>query len=180
MIPTPPVNVKYFIGVLAGRREWLDYARERLEEALGAIDAASDVLPFDFTDYYEQEMGPDLLRRFFSLEQLDDPGLLAARKGTTNEIERKAAQVFAEVARPINLDVGYLAMTRIVLASAKDAGHRIYLAKGVYAELTLRVVGERFETLPWTYPDFRTPEYQRYFLQLRNSYGRQLQQGKAP
>lgn len=180
MIPSRPENVKYFVGVLAGRAEWVDYARRRLEETFGAIDTESDTFPFDFTDYYEKEMGPNLLRRFFSLERLDDPGLLAQRKGATNEIEREAAQALGEVPRPVNLDIGYLATTRVVLASTKDAPHRIYLAGGIYAELTLRVVGKRFEPLPRTYPDFRTEQYHRYLVQLCNTYRRQLRQRKTP
>jgi len=179
MIPCIPEDVKYFVGVLAGREAWLEYARGRVEEAFGTVDTESDVFRFDFTDYYEETMGCGLLRRFFSLERLDDPGLLAERKTATNEIEREGAEALGEVARPINVDIGYLAMTRVVLASTKDAGHRIYLSGGIYAELTLRVIGKRFEALPWTYPDFRTEDYQRYFVQLRNRYRRQQRQRRT-
>ena len=52
------------------------------------------------------------------------------------------------------LDPGLLLPTRFVLASGKDFTHRIYLAKGIYADLTLIYTRGVFQRLPWTYPDY--------------------------
>ena len=76
--------------------------------------------------------------------------------------------------RKINLDPGLLDLNRLVLATTKHAGHRIPLAEGIYAEITLHYRRGRFEPLPWTYPDYRSEEYQRILLELREIFHGQL------
>jgi len=70
-------------AILAGREALLDEAVGLLTERVGAVDLTSDTFPFDLTDYYEQQMGPDLLRRFVTFERLIDPAELADIKRLT-------------------------------------------------------------------------------------------------
>ncbi|RMF85348.1 MAG: DUF4416 family protein, partial [Nitrospinota bacterium] len=63
---------------------------------------------------------------------------------------------------------------KVVLATTKDRQHRIYLGKGIYAEVTLRYVAKHYRCWEWTYPDYRTPEYIQTFEALRKLYHRQL------
>ncbi len=54
-----------------------------------------------------------------------------------------------------------------ILASTKDYAHRLYRADGIWEEITLVFRHGKFETLPWTYPDFRAPTYHQFFAALR-------------
>ncbi|MCE5279616.1 MAG: DUF4416 family protein [Planctomycetaceae bacterium] len=69
--------------------------------------------------------------------------------------------------RPINLDVGYLALSKLVLASMKNFSHRIYLRDGVYGEITLLYRGRRWEALEWTFPDFASGRYDAFLSEAR-------------
>ncbi|NOZ23041.1 MAG: DUF4416 family protein [Planctomycetes bacterium] len=166
-----PKPVKCFCGMLAGDVSLFDVAAGRLAEQYGEIDAESETFDFDFTDYYKEEMGPGLKKKFVSFRDLIDPIDLVEIKLATNDLESEiAGQAGGSVARPINLDPGYLTLSKLVLATAKDYSHRLYLGRGIYAEVTLRYQGGRFVDWPWTYPDYKTPEYQAFFKRLRGIY----------
>jgi hypothetical protein len=69
--------------------------------------------------------------------------------------------------RPLNLDPGYITPAKLLLASTKDHAHRIYLAEGIYAEITLMFRQRRWQPTEWTYPDYRRDDYQEFFSQCR-------------
>jgi hypothetical protein len=170
-----PLPVNLICGVLGGRTEWLDAARERLQVTFGPVDADSDLWPFDYTDYYEEEMGGGLLRRFHSFERLIDPGELPAAKVATNAMEAGLAlSLGGSPARPVNLDPGYVSKAKLVLATTKDYAHRLYLGHGIYGEVTLQWQGGGFEPLQWTYPDYRSSHYIGFFARVRLAYTRKL------
>lgn len=168
-----PDQVKYFCGIITTHASLADKIEALLAEEMGAIDLRSEPVPFAFTDYYEKEMGKNLLRSWISFERLGDPGELAAVKALTNLIERETA---VGGARQINIDPGYLALSKLVLASTKDFSHRIYLSDGIYAETTLLYKHDDFEVLPWTYPDYISDPAQGYFKKLRAAYHRQIKE----
>lgn len=170
-----PEPVKPFCALLAGRAQWLDLAVERMRERFGPLGPVTDDWPFRSTDYYEEQMGPDLLRRIVSFRELIDPAAIVGWKLCTNEMERELAEVLPEApARPLNLDPGYVAVSKIVLPTTKNYSHRIYLGEGIYAEVTLRWRGGRFEPWEWTFPDYRTERYRAYFRRVRERYMVQL------
>ena len=71
------------------------------------------------------------------------------------------------VPRPVNIDPGLVNDCRVILASTKDYAHRIYRGGGVWEEITLIYRHGAYETLPWTYPDFRQVAYHRFFAGFR-------------
>jgi len=142
------------------------------QSAWGPWDYRSDDISFNFTDYYEEEMGPNLLRRFYSFQQLRSPEELAAIKVFTNSWESE--RFFPGGGRRVNLDPGFLSLGRLMLATTKNRAHRIPLSQGIYAEVTLMYQGKAFQALPWTYPDFRDPGYQEILLEIRRLYREQL------
>ena len=168
-----PAPVKLVVGMFSGNEALLGVARSHLEERFGPTDYQSHTLPFDHTDYYTPEFGPGLLREFTAFRDLIDPGALADVKLDTNALEQELAQ-FGK--RRINLDPGYVSLSKLVLATTKDHGHRVYLDKGIYAEITLRFKDKRFRPWEWTYPDYRTPEYLRIVEEIRGIYAAQLRQ----
>jgi hypothetical protein len=171
-----PLPAKLVMGLLARDHDLLEKCRGECARVLGAIDLRSATIPFEFTTYYEEEMGKGLLRQWVSYEALCDPGELPAVKHRTNQIERLFA---VEQKRTVNLDPGYLTESRLVLASTKDFAHRIYLGKGVYGELTLTYHRGTFFPLEWTYPDYRILAATDFFQAVRNRYREQLNAAQA-
>ncbi|MBM4016920.1 MAG: DUF4416 family protein [Planctomycetes bacterium] len=160
--------VKLFVGMLSAYPGAFAESQEALAETLGPVDLRSDLFAHAFTEYYRDEMGHPLVRLFVSFERLIEPGRLPAVKRLTNDLEdRMAAAGQWPVVRPMNLDPGYIAPSKLVLASTKEYSHRIHLAEGIYAEVTLLYAHGAWKTLEWTYPDFRTPAYHDFFTRVR-------------
>jgi len=166
--------VKLFIGVLVSNTKFIPQVEERLAGLYGKIDHRSDVIPFDFTDYYEAEMGDLIDRVFFSFERLIEADQLAEIKRQTNELEDQMRPLYEAVKRPVNLDPGYIEHAKVILASTKNFYHRIYLSSGIFAEVTMHFKNNTFQFFPWTYPDYQSREYQEFFLKMRQIYRSQL------
>src|SRR5499433_3157269 len=164
----PFAPVKLFIGVLVANSKFIPQVEERLTAAYGAIDHRSDVIPFDFTDYYENEMGDLIDRVFFSFERLIEADQLPEIKRQTNQLETDMAPMFSGVKRPVNLDPGYIEQAKVVLASTKNFYHRIYLGGGTFAEVTMHFKNNTYQFFPWTYPDYQSKDYQEFFLRVRH------------
>jgi len=61
-----------------------------------------------------------------------------------------------------------------VLASAKDFSHRIYLAEGIFGEVTLTFRRGRWESLPSTFPDYASGLYDGFLNKAREGWKRQI------
>lgn len=175
-----PVPVKLVVPMFSAQEEPFALAQEALIGRFGPPDYVAGGIAFAHTRYYEQEFGSDLERRFLSFERLVDPGELADIKLFTNELELRLGQRAGEhIERRINLDPGYLTLGKFVLATTKNHAHRIYLQKGIYAEVTLDYHSKDFLPWPWTYPDYRTEEYLKVLREIRRLYAAQLRQMRA-
>ena len=172
-----PAPVKLIIGFIFKDEGFLIKALGMLRRHFGRIDYESTVIPFAYTDYYEKEIGKSLKRKFISFQKLIPSERLAAIKNLTNKIEDKFSQ---SNSRQINIDPGYLTMAKLVLASTKDYSHRIYINKNIFAEITRTYKNKTFQPHEWTYPDYRSAEYIKIFLQIRNIYSQQLNQMCPP
>lgn len=144
---------------------------KRLIKKFGKFDFESRILEFTYTDYYEKEFGKNLKRKFISFDDLIAPDKLASIKTLTNRIESKLS---AGNNRRINIDPGYIELSKLVIATTKDYSHRIYLTQGIYAEITLSYRNKSFQYRDWTYPDYKSPEYIAIFNHLREIYARQI------
>jgi len=165
--PQRPDKVKLLTGVLYNDRQLYCSARRSLEKMFGGIDYESPERKFIYTDYYEPEMGSDLLRRFLSFEALVQLEGICRVKVRTNGLEERLSM---SGKRKINIDPGYMDLAKFVLFSTKDYAHRIYLGKGIYAENTLYYKDKAFRSWPWTYPDYRTDEYAAMLDSIRRLY----------
>lgn len=163
-----PRPVKLFIAMLSSDPSMFDLCKEELSRQYGPIDMETAPALWEFTDYYANEMGRGLLRKFIFFENPIDPSGLSSIKNLTNQIESATAVESAgKIRRRINLDPGYVTEAKVVLASTKDYSHRIYIGGNIYAEVTLRYRGRSFEPLEHTYPDYRTREYIDMFNKAR-------------
>jgi len=165
----PPV-VKLICGMISGEVDLFDAAAEAMAGSLGPVESVSKVMDFDFTHYYDAQMGSPLYRQFVSFAGPHSPEALAGAKIRTNAIEAEfAAGRNSGPPRPINLDVGYVESPKLVLASMKNFSHRVYLAGGVYAEVTLMFRKGLWEPLPWTFPDYRSGRYDAFLTSVRDA-----------
>ena len=166
--------VKLFVGVLVSHARLLPEVEQRLAAAFGPIDHRSDVIPFDFTHYYEAEMGDVVDRVFFSFEGLIEADQLPEIKRQSNRMEEEMAPLLEAVKRPVNLDPGYLEQAKVILTSTKNFYHRIYLGGGIFGEVTMHFKNNTYQFFPWTYPDYQSRDYQEFFLRIRQIYRSQL------
>ncbi|MBN1781281.1 DUF4416 family protein [bacterium] len=171
MKPAEPGQVKLFCGILYSDRQKLEEAIGLLENSYGDADFRSEEFPFEKTDYYVPEMGTPIIRLFVSFTQLIHPKRIAEIKIETNDIE---SRTMAGGGRRVNLDPGYIDYDKVVLASAKYNGQKIYLDHGIWADLTLHYEKGRFDPYPWSFPDFKSGLYGDVFLQIRQRYKEQM------
>ena len=64
--PVRPNPAMLVVGILTARRDRFPAVAARLAERFGPIDLVGPWWPFDFTDYYEAEMGAPLHRRMMA------------------------------------------------------------------------------------------------------------------
>ncbi len=170
-----PLPKKLFTSVISNDWENFPKVLSSLEELFGPSDYISNLLLFDYTDYYEKEMGKNLKRRIVSFEYLLDPELLSWVKLQTNRVEE---QFSVDGRRRFNLDPGILDLARLILLTTKDYTHRIYIGNGIYAEVTLLYKNKNFLPLPWTYPDYRSTDLIDIFKIIREKYRVQIKEVK--
>jgi hypothetical protein len=163
---------KLITAILVASDGDLDTVCAGLESRFGVIEEQFDAGDFEFTDYYQPEMGSGLQRHLLSFEPLIDPGELAATKELTNRLEADSAR--EDGSRRINCDPGLLSLSRLILATTKPSGHRIPIGDGMHAEVTLLFSRGRYRPLEWTYPDFGSGLYNEWFLTVRARYHEQL------
>lgn len=165
---SPPKPVLLLVAISSRYDAALDWAVAKIAAEFGPSGATSPAYEFTETDYYKDTMGLDLKKQFVVSANSMDPGRLAAIKRLTNqwEAEYAAASGHPEP-RPLNLDPGYLTLAKLVLASTKDHAHRIYLAEGIYAEVTLSFRAKSWHGFDWTYPDYRRKDFQQFFTESR-------------
>jgi|Deesub1362B_J571_1020462.scaffolds.fasta_scaffold00069_80 hypothetical protein len=162
--PRPPQPVMLLVGALFVQPQLYRQARQALMEEFGPLALEGPELRWQHTEYYSQELGRPLRRRFLFFQRLIDPGRLPEIKLRTNCLERH----FSEGGRRrINLDPGYLSLGNLVLATTKPYSHRVYLREGIYAEVTLIYSGGRFRAHLGTYPDYLRDDYLSLFAQAR-------------
>lgn len=167
---------KLIIGIIYNSFYFnIENIKTELERNFGFIDFESNVLDFKHTDYYNDEMGENLKKIFFSFKDLIYPNTLSSIKIKTNKLEEN---FFINKGRKINLDPGILSLAKLILASTKNFSHRIPLNDGIYGEVTLSFKNGKWVTFPYTFPDYQTNEYLDIFQSIRSIYKNQILENK--
>jgi len=163
--------VKLVIGFISAEEKLFASAQAYLIKKFGKIDFQSKIIPFNFTDYYREEFGLGLKRKFISFKRLIPADELVQIKILANSLEEKFSK---GKKRRLNIDPGYLDSAKLVLATTKDFNHRIFLGKGIFAEVTLTYKKDSFQPFEWTYPDYRSQQYLAIFNGIRAIYRSQI------
>ncbi len=178
VLPVKPVV--RFAAVTAGSTELLEWSLDQLRNAWSSPALISQPFRFDQTSYYTAEMGEGLWKQLLGFTELVDPAELPAWKLFSNSLEEHAAREFAgAVARPVNIDPGYVTEAKLVLATTKDRDHRIYLRSGIYAEVTLFYQRQAWRSSAWTYADYQQPAYHEFLSRCRDYLRQHLPQWRA-
>ena len=115
------------MGILYAETISIECIEKKLIKKYGPILKASTAYDFHHTKYYNDEMGSKLKRKYYAFERLIKKKKLSAIKTHTNRLEQQYAR---DAKRQVNLDPGYVDLSKLVLASAKDFSHRIFVLSG--------------------------------------------------
>jgi hypothetical protein len=184
---TQPAPVLLILAAFSRHGAALDWARAQAEAAWGPVALESERFRFDATDYYEASMGTEISKVFYAFERLIDPAEIVPLKLQTNAWEadyaglsKGGAEMGGHVEeRPLNLDPGYLTPAKLVLASTKDHAHRMYLSRGIFAEVTLFYKHRQWQSRDWTFPDYQRADYQQFFSTCREYLRARTSRGPA-
>jgi hypothetical protein len=161
-----------FVGSLFSSDDIFSAAERDLREAFGMVLFKSPVVQWNYSEYYNSELKPPILRNFLFFKAIVDPPCLVEAKLAVMEMEKKFS---VNGRRQVNLDPGYLTLAKTVLASRKNYSHRINLGKGIFAELELFFEHGRFNPMPYTYADYRDKRFLGFFATARELFKKSLE-----
>ncbi|HIC92285.1 MAG TPA: DUF4416 family protein, partial [Syntrophaceae bacterium] len=74
--PSEPKPAKLIASLFTADLSIVNETLKRLREHWGDTDYLSEIIPFNHTDYYAEEMGTPLMRMFVSFRKLIPPDTL--------------------------------------------------------------------------------------------------------
>lgn len=171
-VPAPPQPAMLFLSVLAS--DWNSWPEllDALTGRFGPLESLSEPIAFTETSYYDHELGTPIHRRAMGFERLVEQDALPDLKHAANELERRYQR--PDGGRTFNLDPGLLTGERLVLATGKNFSHRVYLGRGIFADLTLVYRRGVWQVLPWTFPDYAGKRLQDELTALREMYKQRI------
>jgi hypothetical protein len=140
-----------FAGLLYAEARPYETVRQHLADLFCPIRLESAPRPWDYSKYYNDELGTPIVRRFVIFDTLIRSETLPDIKLSTNELERRLS---LNGRRTYNIDPGYITLSKLVLATTKNYAHRIHLRNGIYAEVTLLFKGSAYVPNGFTYHDY--------------------------
>lgn len=165
--------VKLIFGMLATNVELFEKIERRIAYDYGDIERSSEIIPFTYTNYYVEEMGESIFRKWISCKDLIYEYELVEVKQHTNNLEKLFMPQSAN-GRIVNIDPGIITLDKLILATTKNFTHRILMSEGIFAEVTLNFKKhEGFFPNPWTYPDYKDPKNIEFFNLIRNDLKQQ-------
>jgi hypothetical protein len=156
-------NAFLFCGLIY-QENMYEKAIKRLSDEIGKVILCSEVVDFNFTNYYKEEMGENLLRKWVLFDYRIKPEKIGDIKHKTILIEK---DFMINGKRKINIDPGYITLSKVVLPTTKNYAHRLYLGDDVFAEITLIYAKGQWQPLRWTYRDYRTGTAIKFFEESR-------------
>ncbi|MBF0344381.1 MAG: DUF4416 family protein [Nitrospirae bacterium] len=160
-----------FCGLLYSDATAYNDAKTIVVENFGAVGQESAQFDWGYYQYYKDEIGQPIYRRYITIDGLFDTQTIADVKHKTNGMEGRLS---VHGRRRVNIDPGYITLAKVVLVSTKNYAHRIYLRDGIYAEITLIYYKDSFMPHLFTYPDYKEPATNEFLLHGRKVLKRML------
>jgi len=153
---------KLVMGIMYSDKRLFEEVKKVLEEKFGNVE---DFVSYDFnfTKYYEEEMGPDLKKDILIFEREIREEQLAEIKEYINSLEDNYK---VNGNRRINIDPGYLTKEELILASNKKSNYKEEIGENIYSHLTLKFENGNCVNTPRTYPDYRTEKVQSFLTKI--------------
>ncbi len=145
--------------------EKFNFAIEKLKENFGEVVFQTDEFILDYSHYYEKEMGQNLIKKFIAFDKIIDKEDSIKIKKFSENLEDSLKE---NNNRTVNIDPVFVDEYQVVALSRKDRGSRVYIGDGVYGELQLLYHHKTFQSLIWTYLDYK--ENANFFNQVRKYY----------
>lgn len=171
-IPVRHAPAKLVVGLISNDISHMRRIGEILQKKFGHVDRKSAVFDFSCTGYYTEELGKGLMREFLSFRKPVKLERSYRIKLFTNRLERQFSR---RNLRTVNIDPGYISLSKLVLFTTKNRSHRMYLGNGIYGDLELEYAKGTFRPRAWTYTDYRTQGYIDFFNSVRALYREQVQ-----
>lgn len=166
---------KLILGVLFAKKDLVEPALEEFSTTMNGVQRQSALHVFDETTYYQAEMchgqQTTLWRKFISFSGMVSLEESIFWKKRSQAVENRFR---LNNKRQINLDPGYVDLHKVVLLSAKEGGHKVYLGQNVWADMVLMKKKGGYESFPWTFPDLRSHQYDEWFLNVRTDFKKEL------
>ncbi len=148
----PAPLVLPFCSMIYSHNQILKDAKKFIEKSFSQIVFSYGPVNFSgFTRYYEKEMGENLKKIYFFFEKIMNAENFHEYKILTNGFENR---ISPNNERYVNLDPGYITQAKFVLFTTKNRSHRIYIAKGIYAEVQLEYKKNSFTGLYYSHADY--------------------------
>lgn len=158
-----------FLAAFSRHESALEWLWERVSQRIAPIARKSRLFPFCESAYYHRTMGDSLKKQFVILSPWYDPANLPSHKLLMHDWEDDLKKEGSHTElRPLNIDPGYMSMTKLVLASTKNREHRLYMRDGIYAEVTLAFRDQQWQPMSWTYPDYQREDFRLFFQDCRS------------
>jgi len=151
-------------AVMTSDKKLFKNALKELENEFGGCFLISAWSKFSHSDYYENEMGKNLEKRFICFKNPVNQDSLSGIKHKIFEIENRYLE---ENKRVLNLDPGILTPDKYVLSTFKNFSHRIYLGNNVFAEVEFMFKNDHLVFFDWTYQDYRENDVCEFFMTAR-------------
>ncbi len=163
-------QVQLIAFVLQKGENWNADVIEALEKTWGPIRHRGKLFAFDKTGYYEPEMGTDLYRGVVSFEKTIPAETIALEKERSNALELSLATGQMDVARCVNIDIGYMDLDKVVLPSYKRGPYKLYAGRGVWLDMLLNYSKGTFHPTKWAFEDFVRNPYQHDLQLIREKF----------
>jgi hypothetical protein len=150
-----------FMAIMYSSLDNFNKVKEKLVLKYGPIKAESTPYDFNFTKYYDKEMGSGLKKKFLVFSKEISKEDLVAVKFFITKIE----EMFSDNSdRSVNIDPGYLSQHELVLATWKGKDFKEKISYELWAHKVLGFKGNKVEEYFHTFADYRVKENQQFIL----------------
>lgn len=149
----PPQKSLLFFAIMYSGKKNYEKTINILTKTFGPIKAESKEFDFTkFSEYYKPEMGRTQIKKYIIFEKPIDRAKLADIRLFTQELENKLSK---NKKRTVNIDPGYITKDAVVFATLKERPHKIYIGKGVFADLQVIFGKNELRTFEYTFADVK-------------------------
>jgi hypothetical protein len=160
---------RYFIcGLMIANTIDISKAIEIVNSKISRVFFTSNIYNFDYSTYYKNEFGDNLKKILLVGERLEIE-TLNSLKILSNKIE---TQYKIDDKRTINIDPGFMTLSKIVLYTTKKYAASIPINEEINAIIELVFENSSYQPLNWTYPDYS--KLIPFFNSVRKNYIKRL------